>query len=1171
MEQIILIKTDGTRFPLRRTNPATDITKAEQVKEILGQDVVNISVQSSKALELEIGTKIMVFSDEYTLNYVPQAQKNSGREFSYDLVFEGVQYDLLRSQYFNTDVLGVYTSGEFSLTGVIDIFISSLIYNANRTFGAGKWIKGEIAESDTKTVTFSNLDCLAALQTICQAFSTEFEIIRNSNGSRTINVKKIGQILNDTFSYGKGNGLYELSRKAVNPTGLVNRLYPKGSTENIKAGYRNFSDRLKIGDEGSDYVENAASVAALGIIEGSKNFDEVKPQREGTITAIYGGDITGFVDGTMDFDLNEKDTAGNTKYLIAGTSAKIHFNSGNLAGYEFELQEKLGYVHADKSFHLIALTEKQGGIKPLLDSPFMFAVGDKYVILDINMPDTYVTAAETELRTKGQSFVDANCWPMVSFALKVKPEYLANQTSSSAITNFFSLGDYINIRDLDLGINKATRITSFTRQILIKYQYDLVVSDSYQVNTIAKTINDQRDIQTIIRINDLRNPQKARMNWRTQQELLKGVFDTDGYYDSDKIKPLSIETSMLSVGAKSQQLMLNTVIRPNYQGDKNVVRVDGGSLVHYTIEDAVRNWTINAQTVSLGNDNFYYIYGRCNKTTNAGSILFSQNQIKVNDDATYYHFLLGVLHSVDPILFIRWINLTYGATTINGGFITTGMIKSAGGDTYFDLNNGEIGGKITFRRADGTKGIVADLEEDFSTLTNYVNETLAGIDGKIDTWYYAYDPTLSNEPTTNWITNEVRDAHVNDLFYNTNTGKSYRYVKNGAVYSWQILSDSDIQTALALAALAKDTADHKRQIFVTTPVTPYNIGDLWADGTNIKRCLVERLTGAFNALDWDAASNYDNTVTTIDGGIVTSGRIQLAGSGGSILAGITGEGTADNSIRLWAGAGYDNRAVAPLRIKQSGEIEARKKIEVFNSSNIGMAGICGFNVSGDGPVVAFFGAPYANRNVAPCRINSDGTIISGSWSIGSGGITNYDGTAVIVAASGSGNNVTKAIIGANAVSSASGISAAAYFSSKIAGANNVGAIFEASGGLSNYAILALTGKALINESLINGKSTYKETLNADARLIDPSLYDFIVINGLKVGSTISAVKFTTPSRPIYNGKEIMVLQQNDSANLRILETVRGANNFDIAGGALATLVYADGFWYAAGVWDNTWT
>ena len=64
--------------------------------------------------------------------------------------------------------------------------------------------------------------------------------------------------------------------------------------------------------------------------------------------------------------------------------------------------------------------------------------------------------------------------------------------------------------------------------------------------------------------------------------------------------------------------------------------------------------------------------------------------------------------------------------------------------------------------------------------------------------------------------------------------------------------------------------------------------------------------------------------TTIDGGIVTSGTIQVAGDQASILAGITGQGTTAESVRFWAGASFENRTTAPYRVLQDGSVVMSK-------------------------------------------------------------------------------------------------------------------------------------------------------------------------------------------------------------------------------------------------------
>ena len=57
--------------------------------------------------------------------------------------------------------------------------------------------------------------------------------------------------------------------------------------------------------------------------------------------------------------------------------------------------------------------------------------------------------------------------------------------------------------------------------------------------------------------------------------------------------------------------------------------------------------------------------------------------------------------------------------------------------------------------------------------------------------------------------------------------------------------------------------DGKRRVFVTQPTTPYEVGDLWTQGTagDIMRCINARLSGAYVAGDWEKAVKYtDDTV-----------------------------------------------------------------------------------------------------------------------------------------------------------------------------------------------------------------------------------------------------------------------------------------------------------------------
>lgn len=1083
---IIITQPNGNREPMQNRRTATGITSAKQNWGLNAEDTVDITIESPFPQTYNIGDKITVFGRDYKLNRLPSVKKTGMHQFQYTLQFEGVQYDLFRITY---DLTVDTTTNELqdvqgdTLTGNLHRFMTVLIANANRVF-PGKWKLGACPDTiGDKTLTFGESDnCLSVLQNLCgqSNFNVEFEIVQ-SNGVYTVNLyERVGQTLPFTFEYGKGRGLYDLHRENVSSSNIVTRLKVYGSTENITSKYR--ADRLCLPGKtkGQSYIEKPEMVAKYGVFEGRKNFDDVKPTFTGSVESVV--DTFSFIDKKFPFDLNATNASGETLYLINGVSAKIHFNTGNLAGYDFEVKS---YDHATHKFTLLKTTDDRGDVFPSETSmAFQFGVGNEYKILDVAYPSDIEAEAEAKLAEVGNKYYDQNCQPKVQYGLSVTKAFLEKLVGTNdSVTNFFAPGDFLHVVDADIDVDKAIRIKSFVRNILDPYDYTLTISDITTNATITnRVISDLVELDKIVTINSLKDPTRARANWRSSREVLNMVFDPDGDYYTDKIKPGSIDTLALSVGAKSMQFgLINTVFQPNYNGNPRLVKWQGGVLTHYTIkEESVVSWVMaDGQTTLTGNNSAYYLYAKCERNGNAGVFIFTTSQIKVEDDVNYYHFLVGTLSSIDPELNIRSLALTYGFTMVNGRFIKTGRIESADGTTYFDLDNSEIGGRIVFS-SNGQEKTLEELGKESLENKDFINNTLPGIlseiqsqlDGQIEQFFETYDPTLTNAPAKDWTTNQIKENHLGDLFYNTESGKVFRFIKNGSVYSWQVLQDSEVAQALALAndalALAKtkrriftstpytpyevgdlwvqggsgdimrcktsratgsytssdwekaskytdntelnkfingtynnaiidltnqidgkietwfqttdpasswtttamkakhigdmwyhstqkklkrysssyswvniedqkaieayeaannaqDTADGKRRVFVSTPYPPYDIGDLWVNGKDLRRCQTKKTQGqSYNVNDWVVAVDYDNTKTVIDGGLVTSGTIQVAGDNKSILAGMTGQGTAANSIRFWAGASFENRATAPYRVMQDGSVVMTK-------------------------------------------------------------------------------------------------------------------------------------------------------------------------------------------------------------------------------------------------------
>lgn len=153
----------------------------------------------------------------------------------------------------------------------------------------------------------------------------------------------------------------------------------------------------------------------------------------------------------------------------------------------------------------------------------------------------------------------------------------------------------------------------------------------------------------------------------------------------------------------------------------------------------------------------------------------------------------------------------------------------------------------------------SDLANAVSKFDGDITNLKDQIDGAIQTWFYDGIPNALTEPEVNWTTDKDRQTHLGDLYYDNQTGFCYRYMNQNGVYSWGRIQDTEVTKALADAATAQNTANAKKRIFITTPKPPYDIGDLWVQGTNgdIMRCQTPKIDSqAYAEADWVKASKY---------------------------------------------------------------------------------------------------------------------------------------------------------------------------------------------------------------------------------------------------------------------------------------------------------------------------
>ncbi len=504
-----------------------DLKQFEQKRSLMGDDVVNLEFATNVVIPFAIGDYIMVFGNRYTLNRLPQMTKLSRNNFNYECEFESLQYQLGRVNFMNvTFSAGVseaapnFFVGEFSLTGNAGLFVETVVYNMHRLaeYEDIDWNIGTTYTTDVRTLDFSGENCLSALHKVCEEFDIEFTITQvGTNAYINLFAKGgAGSLTGLTFEYGRHEALYEIKRLNVDSSNIITALLCLGSSKNLPANYRGFSPRLKLPSNEMSIITDAEKIELYGFSEGLKIFEQIYPHFDGSVTSMgtIGTTYTEFYDAAMPFDLNAT-SGGSTLYIIAGTTPKIHFNTGNLAGYEFDLSS---YDHATKKFRILSFTDERGQRFPdPATGAFQPAAGDDYVILDIRPPQSYIDAAESALETAGQAEYLKVSQPQVKYEVRPQHAYIADNFEGYATLNCFSPGDNVTILDTQVGVNKLMRIVSFTRQIIQPSVYTIDLDD--YVRKTRRFINKNQAVKIYngVQLFNLTDPSWRR---RVQQAVI---------------------------------------------------------------------------------------------------------------------------------------------------------------------------------------------------------------------------------------------------------------------------------------------------------------------------------------------------------------------------------------------------------------------------------------------------------------------------------------------------------------------------------------------------------------------------------------------------------------------------------------------------------------------------
>lgn len=527
--------------------------RLEYSGEFLGACSVSVNITSPTPIGFELGDWLEYRGERFELNYDPSVVKESssdtyGEGFQYEnIVFNSLADELTRCDFL--DYVPKDNEIHYSSLPTFSFFADSIAKLAERIqanldriyTGDKKWtveVHPEYVNTLNVNITASNNTVWDALGFVNSKFGANF-IIRG----RKITIGTTGLAVGQLFSYGKGNGLYKIERNAESNQKVITRLRAYGSTRNMPTDYYhnvsggNIPNNMAVRNlmlpsfpvQTHDPYIDSKNIEELGIREGTVFFDgsseleEIYPTMEGmTSEDLKKAGVSVNAEGRLDevvgaeqitddgkfapkegeeqvtvpdFTISLKDVGFDLNDYLGTSSDTISMKDGMCGGRDFEIVkcEKEGYGykltchrHYDESLDLY-----------FPYSSYQIKGGDKFVLLNIEMPDAYIKAASQRLLNAATAYLAKNDYVRYSYTLSVDNIFMARQHDEAVKGGLISIHDIIKEGDLmlfedeDLGIEGSITIASLN----IKENADESIIPEYEI-----TLQDKKTVGTLDRI-----------------------------------------------------------------------------------------------------------------------------------------------------------------------------------------------------------------------------------------------------------------------------------------------------------------------------------------------------------------------------------------------------------------------------------------------------------------------------------------------------------------------------------------------------------------------------------------------------------------------------------------------------------------------------------------------
>ena len=733
-------------------------------RAIKGEHSLTLKYSLAEHIELPRGAWCEYEGERYELLSPEAVKMQHTRHYDYTLTLEAQQARLKLWKLRNL----IDGRLKFPLTATPREHLQLLVNVLNERSGGG-WTIGDCITEPERLISYDHNSCWEALAKLAEEFKTEWEITGKRISLRKVEHNKKQPL---RLGYGKGRGLRSgLGRKAGEalPTEI---LWVQGGDRNIdRSRYgsatlhlptsvtiaydgEHFEDergfdrlrakRYKTDERGLSL--RRADKPLTTATEASINAPDIYPSRVGSVTSVREVNATqhfwDFCDSTIPESLDYD------RCLIAGQTMTVIFQSGQLAGREFEVKYRhQGAAHSGRAARCFELIPQELDGVTMPSATFAPRVGDKYAVFHVMLPAAYIndratrSGAEWELLRRCVRHLWENEEQKYSYTAELDGLWAKKDWLN--IGGRLILGGYVELHDERLAPEGVLlRIVGIKDSVNDPHSPIVELSNELVSAGLSGSILKLKDDEALVEEYHRSALQFTRRRFRdaaaTAEALQSALLDKF----TKSISPITLKTMQLLVGDESLQWRFVRTTRSNeaftpriaWESERLVFTIEGATIQHQTLgitslssthhPEEYRYWTMPpfSSPALTERGERYYVYARVEREGKVGSYRLEREARALESETGYYWLLVGLLEAASADGSRSFARL-YGFTEILPGQMRTERIASPDGDFVIDLINKQI---ITpaLRFSSSGKSVEQIIEDKATDANRHTEETV---------------------------------------------------------------------------------------------------------------------------------------------------------------------------------------------------------------------------------------------------------------------------------------------------------------------------------------------------------------------------------------------------------------------------------------------------------------